>query len=138
MAWLFDGKEVHNIDIDKYPAMVYCITDLTTDRKYIGKKYLKHRKGKGWKESDWRDYWSSSKELQERVWELGTDKFTREIIYLCGNRGSSGYLEAKLQIMLGVLEQPEKFFNGYVSYRFNKTHIKMEGVRKSKQNSLGI
>jgi len=106
---------------------VYIITNLTNNKKYIGKKLakfkttkppLKGRKNKrrGYKESDWRDYWGSSDKLNEDVQALGTDKFTREILYYCNSRGLMSYLEAREQFERRVLESDE-YYNGIINVR---------------------
>ena len=67
------------------------ITNLTNNRKYLGKKLarfkttkppLKGRKNKrrGTKESNWREYYGSNDELNEEITKLGTEKFKREIL----------------------------------------------------------
>ena len=50
MTWLFEGSEVKNLP-EECVGFVYCITNLKTNRKYIGKKLAKsmydHVKKKG-------------------------------------------------------------------------------------------
>ena len=76
-SWTFEGKEIENIP-DEYEGFVYLITNKTNNKKYIGKKLAKFKttkpplKGKknkrrGYKESDWKDYWGSSDNLQSDV-----------------------------------------------------------------------
>ena len=94
---------------------------------FIGKKLAKFKttkpplKGKknkrrGSKESDWRDYWGSSDRLNADVAQLGADKFTREILYLCKGRGEMSYLEAREQFERRVLETDE-YYNGIINVR---------------------
>jgi len=126
MNWTYNGEEVTEIP-DEYEGFVYIITNLTDDRKYIGKKLAKFKttkpplKGKknkrrGTKESDWKTYWGSSDRLNEDVEKLGQDKFTREILYLCKGRGEMSYLEAKEQFDRRVLETDE-YYNGIINVR---------------------
>ena len=86
MQWTYEGKTIDTIP-DEYEGFVYLITNLTTGQKYVGKKLAKFKttkpplKGKknkrrGYKESDWRDYWGSSDRLQADVDKLGTENFT--------------------------------------------------------------
>ena len=97
MEWTFNNKKVDELPED-CEAFVYLITNLTNDKKYVGKKLAKFKttkpplKGKknkrrGTKESDWRTYWGSSDHLNEDVLALGQDKFKREILYFCPSRG---------------------------------------------------
>ena len=126
MQWTYKNKEVKEIPED-VEGFVYIITNLTNNKKYIGKKLakfkttkppLKGRKNKrrGYKESDWRDYWGSSDKLNEDVQALGTDKFTREILYYCNSRGLMSYLEAREQFDRRVLETDE-YYNGIINVR---------------------
>ena len=125
-SWTFNNKPVDTIP-DEYEGFVYLITNKTTNKKYIGKKLakfkttkppLKGRKNKrrGYKESDWRDYWGSSDRLQADVDALGPQNFTREILYLCTGRGEMSYLEAREQFDRRVLESDE-YYNGIINVR---------------------
>ena len=89
MQWTYRGEEVEELPSD-CEGFVYLITNLTNNRKYIGKKLAKFKtskpplKGKinkrrGYRESDWRDYWGSSAHLNADVLKLGKANFTREI-----------------------------------------------------------
>ena len=107
MNWTYKGKEITEVSAE-YEGFVYLITNLTDNRKYVGKKLSKFKttkpplKGKknkrrGTKESDWKTNWGSNDYLKEDVVTLGEDKFTREILYMCPSRGVASYLEAKEQ-----------------------------------------
>ena len=126
MNWMYNGKEVNEIS-DEYEGFVYLITNLTNNKKYVGKKLarfkttkppLKGKKNKrrGYKESDWRDYWGSSDRLNEDVKTLGEDKFTREILYFCKSRAEMSYIEAREQFDRRVLETDE-YYNGIINVR---------------------
>lgn len=126
MSWTYDGKIVTEIS-DEYEGFVYLITNLLDNRKYIGKKLAKFKttkpplKGKknkrrGYKESDWRDYWGSSDRLNEDIKKLGEKNFTREILYFCKTRAEMSYLEAKEQFDRRVLETDE-YYNGIINVR---------------------
>ena len=126
MQWTYQGKIVEQIS-EEYIGFVYLITNLTNNKKYIGKKLAKFKvtkkplKGKknkrrSTKESDWRDYWGSSDKLNEDVEHLGPDNFTREILYLCKGRGEMSYIEAKEQFDRRVLETDE-YYNGIINVR---------------------
>ena len=126
MQWTYQGKIVEQIS-EEYVGFVYLITNLTNDKKYIGKKLaqfkvtkkpLKGKKNKrrSTKESDWRDYWGSSDTLNADVQTLGPENFTREILYLCKGRGEMSYIEAKEQFDRRVLETNE-YYNGIINVR---------------------
>lgn len=130
--WFYNGEPIESID-DKYGAFVYCITNLTNGKQYIGlklTKFSKTKKVKGKKkkykvESDWRDYWSSSEDLKKEVEVLGVDNFKREILYFCLNKGTANYLEAREQFDRRVLENPDRYYNGIINCRVHKSHIKL-------------
>ena len=126
MQWTYGGKKIDEIP-DEYEGCDYLITKTTTGQKYIGKKLAKFKttkpplKGKknkrrGTKESDWKDYWGSSDRLNADVAQLGADKFTREILYLCKGRGEMSYIEAREQFDRRVLETDE-YYNGIINVR---------------------
>jgi len=77
-------------------------------------------------ESDWRTYWSSSKEVIDDVKTLGEDKFKREILMFCLSKGTASYFEAKFQMQNEVLEHPDMWYNGIVNCRVHRSHIKYE------------
>ena len=144
MSWLYKGKQVNEIS-NEYEGFVYLITNLTNNRKYVGKKLSKFKttkpplKGKknrrrGHKESDWRDYWGSSDKLNEDVEALGPKNFTREILYFCKSRGEMSYLEAKEQFDRCVLETDE-YYNGIINVRVGGSKILRENL-KAHQNTV--
>jgi hypothetical protein len=126
--WLYDNVEF--TDVGEYVGFVYIITNLTNDRKYIGKKnfyFTKTRTVKGKRkrtkvESDWKDYFGSNKELQEDVERLGKDLFKREILKLCKSKGEFGYYEAKYQFENNVLES-DNYYNTWIMVRVHKKHL---------------
>ena len=139
MQWTYKGKKIDELPED-CEAFVYLITNITDNRKYVGKKLakfkttkppLKGRKNKrrGTKESDWREYWGSSDNLLQDVEELGQKKFTREILYYCKSRGLASYLEAKEQFDRRVLETDE-YYNGIINVRVGGSKILKEELRK--------
>lgn len=137
--WTYKGKQIETIS-DEYEGFVYLITNKTNNKKYVGKKLAKFKttkpplKGKknkrrGYKESDWRDYWGSSDKLQEDVDQLGKDKFTREILYFCKSRGEMSYMEAKEQFDRRVLET-EEYYNGIINCRVGGSSILRENLKE--------
>jgi len=123
--WLYPQE----FNIEDYFGFVYIITNLETNKKYIGKKFFHHTKKlpplKGMKrkrtvvkESDWETYYGSSNILKEELKQHGKDKFKREIIKLCTNKKELTYWETKLQFAYGVLEKPDEYYNDNILGKF--------------------
>lgn len=109
--WIYKGKMFDESLLKGFAGFVYLITDTTTGRKYIGRKYgtfSRKKKGKRIKfESDWKEYYGSSEELHRLIEEKGKDKFTREIICLGKTRGEVNFAEILAQVLVGVLESDD-------------------------------
>ncbi len=114
-------------DLDKYFGFVYCITNTLNGRQYLGKKFLwkdkklKPLKGKKNKrhfkvETDWKNYWGSSKELLEDIEKHGKKNFEREILLHCETKWGCAYYEAKMQFDLEVLFD-KHWYNNYIGCR---------------------
>jgi hypothetical protein len=142
MSWQYQGQAVDEFPQD-YIGFVYIITNLTTGQKYIGKKLAQFKKTrpplKGRKlkrrslvESDWRDYWGSSDRLNADVAQLGQDKFTREILYLCKSKAEMSYLEAREQFERRVLESDE-YYNGIINVRVGGSLILRQRLQEQLQ-----
>jgi hypothetical protein len=124
--WRHGIHELINIP-DKAIGFVYCITNMTNGKRYIGKKnfyFIKHRKVKGKQkkvkiESDWKDYWSSSEELLKEIEKTGKEHFTRNIIYICYNKMQLNYLELREQIDRRVIENDD-YYNNLIYVRIRK------------------
>ena len=129
--WLYNNVEF-NEEITNYVGFVYCITNLLSGRRYIGKKFFWSTRRKQVNkvrkrikvESDWKDYWSSSDELKTDIERLGKEHFKREILHLCPNKGTTNYLEAKEQFQRAVLEDREGWYNSWIQCKVHRTHIK--------------
>ena len=128
--WHYNGVEFTEDLIDKSFGFVYCITNLSSGRRYIGKKLFtksgrKQTKGKIKKvrvTSDWLDYYGSNKELQEDVVKNGADTFHREILYLCATRSECSYRETQEIFSRGVL-LTENYYNSWCSVKIHKAHV---------------
>ena len=120
--WLYEGKPFTSDDIGDQFGFVYCITNLQTGKKYIGRKYFtsrrKPRSGKSKRrvtsESDWKKYYGSSEELKADVKSLGKSNFKREIISLHETLGKVNYEETKQLFLNNVLM--ESLDNGEPAY----------------------
>jgi hypothetical protein len=136
--WLYNNEEITKLPEDCV-GFVYLITNLTSQRKYIGKKLAKFSKTSvktvtlknGTKkkkkirskiDSDWMDYYGSSIELNKDVEELGKENFTREILYFCKSKAECSYIEAREQFARKVLETTD-YYNGQISVRVHGSHI---------------
>lgn len=135
--WIFKDLP-YNPDVvpDEFFAFVYIIENTETGKKYIGKKrfWFKGKKtvtlknGKKKKksilvESDWRDYFGSSKEFTEEVERNGKDKYTRIILHLCKSNAESSYLEAQEQFDRRVLFD-SSYANAWIMCRIRRNHVK--------------
>jgi hypothetical protein len=129
--WQYQGKAIEAEDLEGHVAFVYRITNIKSQKSYIGKKLLqktKTRQVKGKKkktkvESDWKTYYGSNKDLQADVEKMGCDKFRREILHLCKTKGTANYLEMREQIDRRVLES-DQWYNDQIYVRVHRSHIK--------------
>jgi Putative endonuclease segE, GIY-YIG domain len=129
--WIYKDNDFTEEQIGDYYGFVYLITNLVTNKKYIGKKFFyssKTKMVKGKKKkvkvfSDWQTYYGSNEELKKDVTIHGKEQFKREIIHLCLTKGTAGYLEAKEQFVRGVLESDE-YYNTWIMVRVRDSHIK--------------
>lgn len=138
MTWLYQGSVVDTLPEDCV-GFVYLITNITNNRKYIGKKLAKFSKTtykvvkqkNGIKkkkrirskiDSDWQEYYGSSPELSKDVELLGKDNFVREILHFCKSKSACSYLEAKEQFDRKVLESLD-YYNGHIQVRVHGSHI---------------
>ena len=144
--WTYNGEQVDELP-ETCVGFVYLITNLTNNKKYIGKKLSKFKKtkpplkGKTRKrrtliESDWRTYWGSSEHLNADVATLGEEKFTRQILYYCESKGELSYLEAKEQFDRGVLESDD-YYNGIINVRVGSSNILKQRLAEHRKSLPG-
>ena len=130
--WTYENK-LYDEAPKEYMGFVYLITDLTTNRKYIGKKLfwntrkLKPLKGKTRRrtqvvESNWKNYYGSNEELQQLVENSHAERFEREILHLCTKKGIMGYLEAREQFDRNVLLSDE-YYNNFIGCKIHGKHV---------------
>jgi hypothetical protein len=139
MTWTYQGVLVETLP-ETCVGFVYIITNITNNRKYIGKKLAKFSKTNykivklknGTKkkkrvrskiDSDWQEYWGSSPNLQADIDTLGKENFTREILHYCNSKAVTSYIEAKIQFERKVLESDD-YYNGIINCRIHGSHIK--------------
>lgn len=138
MSWQYQGNFINELP-DDCVGFVYLITNTVSGRKYIGKKLAKfskttykvvklkngnkkRKKIRSKIDSDWREYYGSNEELNRDVVLFGAEKFTREILYLCGSKATCSYIEAREQFRHQVLESAD-YYNGQISVRVHGSHI---------------
>lgn len=131
--WIYYGTILESETTEDYIGFVYMITNLTTQRMYIGKKLFKFSRSKKIKgkkkrvkvDSDWKEYYGSNSELQEDVKTLGEHNFKRMILRLCKTKGECNYWEAKYQFEHRVLESDE-YYNSWISVKVHKSHVPVD------------
>ena len=62
--------------------------------KYIGRKLLWNKKNRKKVESNWQDYFGSSKDFLKIVQEFGKDRIARKILWICFTLSEIIYLES--------------------------------------------
>lgn len=118
-----------DFDPDSWFGFIYRITELDTGREYLGKKQffmmrriaVAGRKNKKitYKESDWKKYHGSCKDLNEQIKIKGLDNYTFEIISLHKSKSSLYYAEVRVQVLEDVLRVRmengiRKYYNGQI------------------------
>jgi hypothetical protein len=122
MNWQYNGEVFTEVP-KGMEGFVYIITNITNNKKYIGKKHFwtrqKDRKTGRRKtlESDWKNYFGSCDELNEDVKTLGKEHFLREILYLCPHKKSMSYYETYEQFKRNVLLS-EEYYNTNIGGTF--------------------
>jgi len=142
MSWTYKSQEIS--DITQFPentyGFVYIVTHKPTGKAYIGRKILQFTKkvklGKkelaalagvvgrrpsyklAVKESDWKSYYGSQKEIKLLLLEGKKDEFERTILKCVPTKKSLTYFEIKYQMIYQVLEKPDEFFNDNILGKF--------------------
>ena len=124
MNWLYEYVPLQDDFITNDYGFIYKITNLESNKFYIGRKSFVHnmkkkltkkeiaeQTGPGRRsttnveqiDSGWRKYWGSSKDLLADVKLLGEDKFEREILKFCPTKKQLTFYEIQYQISYSVL-----------------------------------
>tara|TARA_R100000951_G_scaffold109570_1_gene106821 strand:- start:907 stop:1317 length:411 start_codon:yes stop_codon:yes gene_type:complete len=130
--WYYNDR-VFDETPEEYQGFVYMITNLSNDKKYVGKKFFwkpktlpktktRKRRVKTRVESDWMSYYGSSVEVKQLVEENGAESFKREILMLCKTKGECSYYEAKKQFEYDVLLNDE-FYNEFIGCKIHSKHL---------------
>ena len=123
--WLYKNKTLEEAP-KGYFGFVYLITNLKSGRKYIGRKYFgttrrvkvagKKRRKVIRKDSNWKEYTGSSKELNNDIKTLGMLQFRFEILILGRTKGQVKYLEENIHHRFHVASSYE-FYNDCIGPR---------------------
>ncbi|MFN9115454.1 MAG: NAD synthetase [Bacteroidota bacterium] len=136
--WQYQDRPITCIeDFQGYNGLfgfVYLIHNTMNGQFYVGKKVFRNnrkkkitqkvKKATGTRktyertitESDWKDYYGSSKELSADIQRYGKDKFKRTILELCCTKKYLSYAEVAWQIKLDVLRTNS--YNGNILGRY--------------------
>lgn len=141
--WFYKGQQINNIEDlggEGLFGFIYIITNTNNGKIYIGRKIFFNtntiklgkreleklddkrasKKKKVVKESDWKKYWGSNKELLKEYKE-SPDSFCREIIHLCANKKQMTYYELYFQIKYDVLHKDS--YNDNISGKYFRKDI---------------
>jgi hypothetical protein len=145
--WLHKEKVISSID--EMPqgtfGFIYITTHKPSGVSYIGKKSLYHnvkrkltkkelaeQTGRGrrpttevvQKESDWKTYYGSTKQIVELIKDGKQEDFTREILQFVSSKKLLTYYECKYLFKYGVLEHPLEYFNDSILGKFYTSDFK--------------
>ena len=142
MNWYYKGEVMTSVE--EFPpstfGFVYRVIHEPTGKIYIGKKVLQfNRKAKLTKrdlalyegqsgrkpsfkrvikESDWKTYYGSHKEILALIKEGKEDEFKREILTLSPTKKLLTYEETKALFLYEVLQKPDEYFNDNILGKF--------------------
>jgi len=142
MNWYYKGEEMTSVE--DFPPLtfgfVYRVTHEPSGKIYIGKKVLqftrktkltkrdlalyegeKGRKPsfkKVVKESDWKTYYGSHKEILALIKDGKEDDFKREILTCVPSKKLLTYEETKALFIYEVLIKPDEYFNDNILGKF--------------------
>ena len=107
--WMFQEQPFLSEDIGDSFGFVYRITNLQTNKQYIGRKYfVQKRKPRGGgrrvtSESNWKKYYGSCPELTTDVKTIGKELFKRELLSVHPTVGKTNYEETRQLFLNDVL-----------------------------------
>ena len=140
--WYYKGEAMTSVE--EFPpstfGFVYRVIHEPTGKIYIGKKVLQFNRrakltkkdlalfegGKGRKptfkrvikESNWKTYYGSHKEILTLIKEGKQDEFKREILTLSPTKKLLTYEETKALFLYEVLQKPDEYFNDNILGKF--------------------
>jgi len=146
--WFYENNEIKSVEDmpENTYGFIYLVTHIPTGQKYIGKKVLyfernvkigkreyevlkQERKEQGiggrpsakkkvTKESDWKTYYGSQKEIVNLVKEGKELDFKREILKFVTNKKLLTYFECKYLFIYEVLEEENNYINDNILGKF--------------------
>lgn len=142
--WIYEGQPVTELP-ENVCGFVYEIKNLTNNKKYIGRKYTqsttrkpltKKQKESGRvrrdvvkKESNWKTYTGSNKQLNEDIKLLGKENSYFEILYFAETKGQINYIEVNLQHKKDVILR-EDYYNDAIG---SKDFVALRGNESLKK-----
>jgi Putative endonuclease segE, GIY-YIG domain len=137
--WIYQGNPITEIE-ESVIGFIYIITQISTGKKYIGKKKSffkktsykvvklkngtkKRKKIRSLVPSDWATYFGSSDALKAEIEKCGVDDFTREIVIFCKSESELTYQESKLQFSTDCLLKPDEYWNSWIMCRVRRDHL---------------
>jgi hypothetical protein len=141
--WFYQDKVVESIeDMPKGTfGFIYEVQHIPTGRRYIGKKVLEFnrtlpplkgtkRKRKVVKESDWKTYYGSHKEIKDLIKENKQDEFRREILMYVPSKKLLTYYETKFLFIKEVLEpNGNSYINDNILAKFYRKDFRNEATK---------
>lgn len=119
--WLYNGVPFESSMIGQNTGFVYLLKNKQNGKMYIGRKYFFIRRGN--EESNWKEYYSSSKIVNKIVMDVGIEAFERVILSLHESDDQTNYEETKCQFKFNVLEAIDNdgerlFYNQNIAGRY--------------------
>jgi hypothetical protein len=128
--WIYQDNPVTEVP-DGYQGFIYLIENITTKKKYIGKKIFlnkktNYRKGKrnvhSLVDSGWINYTGSNAPLNLEMATIGKENFTFTILYLCRTKAEMNYLETREIFNQDALLRDD-YWNEWVTCKITKMHL---------------
>ncbi len=144
--WKFKGEDLNDESVPTTAiGFIYLITQKSTGKKYIGRKLLtksgsktvKGVKKKIRKESDWKEYWSSSPKILEWIAAHGTDDFEKEILQFVSSKGMLVYAEEFAIYAAGALES-DNWWNDNIRSKVYRTWCKPNEAKELRETMKAL
>jgi len=141
--WFYKDRVIESIEDmpEGTFGFIYEVQHIPTGRRYIGKKVLEFnrtlpplkgtkRKRKVVKESDWKTYYGSHKEIKDLIKENKQDEFRREILMYVPSKKLLTYYETKFLFIKEVLEpNGNSYINDNILAKFYRKDFRNEAIK---------